>query len=36
VKVLANTVDKAACGGDPKLALAYPEIKTTYCLSPAS
>ncbi|MCP2242836.1 LppU/SCO3897 family protein [Lentzea aerocolonigenes] len=34
VKVLANTVDKAACGGDPKLALAYPEIKTTYCFSP--
>jgi hypothetical protein len=35
VKVLTDTVDKAACGSDPKLALAYPEIKTTYCFSPA-
>jgi hypothetical protein len=33
VKVLANTVDKAACGPNPMLALAYPEIKTTYCFS---
>ncbi|NGY65705.1 hypothetical protein G7043_43135 [Lentzea sp. NEAU-D13] len=33
VKVLANTVDKAACGPNPVLALAYPEIKTTYCFS---
>ena len=33
VKVLANTVDKAACGGNPMLALAYPEIKTTYCFT---
>ncbi|MFI6100010.1 hypothetical protein ACIA8G_31055 [Lentzea sp. NPDC051213] len=34
-KVLANTVDKAACGQDERLALAlaYPEIKTTYCLT---
>ncbi|WP_394617485.1 hypothetical protein JNUCC0626_49235 [Lentzea sp. JNUCC 0626] len=32
-KVLANTVDKAACGPNPALALAYPEIKTTYCLT---
>ena len=33
VKLLANTVDKAACGPNPVLALAYPEIKTTYCFS---
>ncbi|MFD9705875.1 hypothetical protein [Lentzea sp. NPDC059081] len=33
VKVLANTVDKAACGPNPALALAYPETKTTYCFS---
>ncbi|MGW4212578.1 LppU/SCO3897 family protein [Lentzea sp. NPDC004789] len=32
-KVLANTVDKAACGESPALALAYPEIKTTYCFT---
>ncbi|USX52401.1 hypothetical protein [Lentzea sp. HUAS12] len=34
-KVLADTVDKAACGQDERLALAlaYPEIKTTYCLT---
>jgi hypothetical protein len=31
--VLANTVDKAACGPNPVLALAYPETKTTYCFS---
>ena len=36
VKVLTNTVDKAACGGNPLLALAYPEIKTTYCFTPNS
>ncbi|GLY50943.1 hypothetical protein Lesp01_45990 [Lentzea sp. NBRC 102530] len=34
-KVLPNTVDKAACGPNPALALAYPEIKTTYCFSQA-
>ncbi|MDX8053382.1 hypothetical protein SK571_28745 [Lentzea sp. BCCO 10_0798] len=33
VKVLANTVDKAACGASPALALAYPDIKTTYCFT---
>lgn len=33
VKMLANTVDKAACGPNPVLALAYPETKTTYCVS---
>ncbi|MEV6243426.1 hypothetical protein [Lentzea sp. NPDC051838] len=33
VKVLADTVDKAACGPNPVLALAYPETKTTYCFS---
>ena len=34
-EVLADTVDKAACGQDERLALAlaYPEIKTTYCLT---
>ncbi|HEX8868605.1 MAG TPA: hypothetical protein VF821_23295, partial [Lentzea sp.] len=32
-KVLANTVDKAACGESPALAIAYPEIKTTYCFT---
>ncbi|MFD4673614.1 hypothetical protein ACFWNN_28080 [Lentzea sp. NPDC058450] len=34
-KVLVGTVDKAACGTDERLAvaLAYPEIKTTYCLT---
>jgi hypothetical protein len=32
-KVLTNTVDKAACGESPALALAYPEIKTTYCFT---
>lgn len=32
-KVLANTVDKAACGESPALALAYPEIRTTYCFT---
>lgn len=31
--VLANTVDKAACKVNQPLALAYPEIKTTYCFS---
>ncbi|NKE56825.1 hypothetical protein FXN61_08235 [Lentzea sp. PSKA42] len=36
VKVLANTVDKAACGPNPLLALAYPEIKTTYCFTQTS
>jgi len=36
VKVLANTVDKAACGQDVVLALAYPDIKTTYCFTPSS
>ncbi|MFD4673613.1 hypothetical protein ACFWNN_28075 [Lentzea sp. NPDC058450] len=35
VKVLPNTADKAACGPDPALALAYPEIKTTYCFTQA-
>jgi hypothetical protein len=35
-KVLADTVDKAACGADPLLALAYPEIKTTYCFTPSA
>ncbi|WP_394617486.1 hypothetical protein JNUCC0626_49240 [Lentzea sp. JNUCC 0626] len=34
-KVLPNTVDKAACGPNPALALAYPEIKTTYCFTQA-
>lgn len=33
VKLLADTVDKAACGPNPVLALAYPEIRTTYCFS---
>ena len=33
VKVLANTADKAACGPNPVLALAYPETRTTYCFS---
>jgi hypothetical protein len=33
VKVLANTMDKAACGASPALALAYPDIKTTYCFT---
>jgi hypothetical protein len=33
VKVLTDTVDKAACGESPALALAYPEIKTTYCFT---
>ncbi|SFR25221.1 hypothetical protein SAMN04488564_108269 [Lentzea waywayandensis] len=34
-KVIAGTADKAACGQDERLALAlaYPEIKTTYCLT---
>ncbi|MFJ8964617.1 hypothetical protein ACIRG5_35020 [Lentzea sp. NPDC102401] len=34
-KVITGTADKAACGQDERLALAlaYPEIKTTYCLS---
>ncbi|MGI5506594.1 hypothetical protein [Lentzea sp. CA-135723] len=34
-KVLADTVDKAACGTDERLAaaLAHPELKTTYCLT---
>lgn len=32
-KVLANTADKAACGPDPLLAPAHPEIKTTYCFA---
>ncbi|MFS8095566.1 hypothetical protein LFM09_00340 [Lentzea alba] len=34
-KVIAGTADKAACGTDERLALAlaYPEIKTTYCLT---
>ncbi|MCG8922768.1 hypothetical protein [Lentzea sp. CC55] len=31
VKVLTNTADKTACGPSP--ALAYPDIKTTYCFS---
>lgn len=31
--VLANTVDKAACRVNQPLALAYPEIKTTYCFT---
>ena len=31
--VLANTVDKAACQVNQPLALAYPEIKTTYCFT---
>ncbi|MGI5506595.1 LppU/SCO3897 family protein [Lentzea sp. CA-135723] len=35
VKVLQNTADKAACGPDPALALAYPEIRTTYCFTQA-
>ncbi|MGW6936218.1 LppU/SCO3897 family protein [Lentzea sp. NPDC054927] len=34
--VLANTVDKAACTVNQALALAYPEIKTTYCFSQPS
>ncbi|KJK42015.1 hypothetical protein UK23_39220 [Lentzea aerocolonigenes] len=34
-KVLANTVDKAACGESPALAVAYPEIRTTYCFTQA-
>jgi hypothetical protein len=33
VKVLANTVDKAACGPGAVLALAYPETEVTYCFS---
>jgi hypothetical protein len=33
VKVLKDTADKAACGESPALALAYPEIKTTYCFT---
>lgn len=33
VKVLTDTADKAACGESPALALAYPEIKTTYCFT---
>jgi hypothetical protein len=33
VRLLANTVDKAACGPDAGLALAYPEIRTTYCFT---
>ncbi|WP_189155918.1 LppU/SCO3897 family protein [Lentzea pudingi] len=34
-KVLPGTADKAACGQDERLALAlaYPEISTTYCLT---
>ncbi|WP_330274020.1 hypothetical protein OG205_46085 [Lentzea sp. NBC_00516] len=34
-KVITGTADKAACGQDERLALAlaYPEIKTTYCLT---
>jgi len=32
-KVLADTVDKGACGPSPALAIAYPEIKTTYCFT---
>lgn len=34
-KVLTGTADKAACGQDQRLALAlaYPEISTTYCLT---
>jgi hypothetical protein len=35
-KVLVNTVDKAACGTNQALALAYPEIKTTYCFEQGS
>ncbi|WP_329790238.1 hypothetical protein V1227_39905 [Lentzea sp. DG1S-22] len=31
VKVLTNTADKTACGSSP--ALAYPDIKTTYCFT---
>lgn len=34
-KVLPGTVDKAACGPNPPLALAYPEIRTTYCFAQA-
>ena len=34
--VLANTVDKAACPVNQPLALAYPEIKTTYCFTQTS
>lgn len=34
-KVLKDTVDKAACGPNPPLALAYPEIRTTYCFAKA-
>ncbi|MDX3663554.1 hypothetical protein PV646_40240 [Streptomyces sp. ID05-26A] len=34
-KVLTGTVDKAACGPNPPLALAYPEIRTTYCFAQA-
>ncbi|HEX8870300.1 MAG TPA: hypothetical protein VF821_31845, partial [Lentzea sp.] len=33
VTVLANTVDKTACGPNPVLALAYPETRTTYCFT---
>jgi hypothetical protein len=31
VRVLTNTADETACGADPVKALAYREIKTTYC-----
>lgn len=34
--VLANTVDKTACPVNQPLALAYPEIKTTYCFTQTS
>ncbi|SDP89365.1 LppU/SCO3897 family protein [Lentzea jiangxiensis] len=33
VKVFTNTTDKTACGPSPALALAYPDIKTTYCFT---